>query len=239
MACYIPFFLLWGVVFLEDRSVLLTNALAGLAFGQVLDYALHRAHGGKPNWQSALITSGIVVLLLPFAELWQVLLTLILALGSKHLVRFKGGHIFNPASFGLAIGTLLFGYSLGWLPDSFVWVTVALGLANVWRVRKFTQVLSFLAAYLVLITIEAGVVPTTDLAWTSPGFQSLALALPWFFAFFMVPEPVTSLQPRRRQIEFGVLVAAAAFLATQFDLTDDAALLWGLLSANLYARIVK
>ncbi len=57
----------------------------------------------------ALISGFIVALLLPEGQPWYVPLTAAsLASGSKHLLRWRGSNVFNPAAFGVAASVLLF-----------------------------------------------------------------------------------------------------------------------------------
>lgn len=56
-----------------------------------------------------LISGFIVALLLPDGQPWYVPLTAAaLASGSKHLLRWRGGNVFNPAAFGIAVSVLVF-----------------------------------------------------------------------------------------------------------------------------------
>lgn len=246
MACYMAFFVAWGIAFLPpsgDRALL---AAVVIAAGVALDYALHKLQTGRPNWQSALITSCIVTVLLPTGvSLGVALLAVALAIGSKHFLLLRAGpgsdrkrHVFNPAGFGVAVTAALFAYPLGWWPDSFLWLTLLFGLLNVWRVRKFTQVAAYAVVYLALVTVTAGF-PSGSLAFSDPGVQTLPLALPYFFMLFMLPEPVTSLQHRWGQIQFGALAAVTAIVASYVPALAGAAVIWGLLAANVFAFFAR
>ena len=237
MACYVATLVVWGVLFLSPQSDRLLIAAVVIPLGVIADHLLHRSHAGRPNFESSLITSGIVALLLPPGiSLLQAAAAVLLAVGSKHIIRFKGKHLFNPAAFGVAVTAIVFGYALGWWPDSYVWIAVALGLLNVWRVKKFPQVLSFAAVYIVLLLVLSSL-PLGSFSFDGLGQQTLPLALPWFFMLFMLPEPVTSRQPRDEQLVFGALAAAVGVAATYVGVLADAAMLWGLLAANAFARL--
>lgn len=242
MVAYMVTLVVWGALFLSPQADRAAVAAVVIPAGVLLDYALHKLQTGRPNWKSALITSSIVTVLLPPGiNLGVALLAVTLAIASKHflLVGFGGGakrHVFNPAGFGVAVTAALFGYSLGWWPDSYVWLVVAFGLLNVWRVRKFTQVISYAVVYLVLVTLVAGF-PVGGLSYSSLASQSLPVALPYFFILFMLPEPVTSLQPRWSQIQFGALAALVAFGVSYVPVIGGAAVIWGLLAANVFARL--
>jgi Na+-transporting NADH:ubiquinone oxidoreductase subunit NqrB len=235
MVSYMATLALWGALFVEPHGKRWAILLVVVPLGVIADWVLHRAQTGKPNFESSLITSLIVAVLMPTdIGLGVAALAVLTAIASKHFVLQRQKHIFNPASFGVAVTSLLFGYNLGWWPDSFVWLTVFFGLLNVWRVKKYPQIGSFFVVYLLLATIFVGF-PKAGLSASDLGQQTFLLAFPWFFTLFMLPEPVTSLQPRARQIEFGALAAAAGFALSYVGRFDLAAPLWGLLLANLYA----
>lgn len=239
MACYMATLALWGALFLDSSAERFSLLSVVVPIGMVLDYFLHRAQTGRPNIESSLITSAIVAVLLPpDVSLFVAAAAIVLAIGSKHFLLYEKRHILNPAAFGVAVTAAVFGFGLGWWPDSFVWLTVAFGLLNVWRVRKFPQVISFTAVYLVLTALFA-TFPAGSLLFDGLGQQTLPVALPWFFMFFMLPEPVTSLQPRTKQIIFGAVVAAVGFAVTYVPTLDAVAILWGLLAGNLYARLAR
>jgi hypothetical protein len=243
MAAYMAFFVAWGIIFLPAHADRALIAAVVIPVGMLLDYALHKLQTGKPNWESALITSSIVTVLMPpGVNPGIALLAVALAIGSKHFIlvgaKDSKKHIFNPAGFGVAVTAALFGYSLGWWPDSFLWLTLAFGLLNIWRVRKFTQIIAFAVTYIVLITATAGF-PSGSLAFSDFGTQTLPLALPYFFMLFMLPEPVTSLQHRWGQIQFGALAALVAVGVSYVPALAGAAIIWGLLAANFFAHLAK
>lgn len=242
MAAYMSTFVLWGIAFLPDSGERALIALSVIPLGVLLDYVLHRWQTGRPNWESELITSCIVTVLMPTGIEWYVPpLAVAVAIGSKHFLllgnRGNKRHIFNPASTGVALTALLFGYSLGWWPDSFLWLTIAFGLLNAWRAKRVTASVTFLAVYAALLALTLGSLPLGGFQLGGPGVQSVPLILPYFFAFFMVVEPVTSLGPRRQQVEFGTLVALTTFALSYVPAVAPAAPLWGLLVANVYARL--
>ena len=236
MAAYIATFVAWGIAFLEPHDDRALIAAAVIPFGMLFDWALHTFQTGKPNWQSALITSGIVTLLMPPDVTLPVAVGAVaLAIASKHFLLVGKKHVFNPAAFGVAVTAAVTGLSLGWWPDSFLWLTLLFGLLNAWRVKKFPQILSFTVVYIALITVLTSF-PASSLAFSDLGIQSLPLQLPYFFILFMLPEPVTSVQPKWQQIQFGALAAVVAFGVTFVPVLGGASVLWGLLAANVFAR---
>ncbi len=240
MAAYMATFVAWGILFLPPQGERALIAAVVIPVGMLLDYVLHKLQTGRPNWQSALITSSIVTVLMPpGVNLGVAVLAVALAIGSKHFLllgRDHKRHVFNPAGFGVAVTAALFGYSLGWWPDSYIWLAVFFGLLNVWRVRKFPQIVSYAVVYLVLVSLAVGF-PAGGFSYSGLAGQSLPVALPYFFILFMLPEPMTSLQPRWSQIQFGALAALVGFGASYVPVIGGAAVIWGLLAANVFARL--
>ena len=208
-------------------------ALSVIPIGAALDYLLHRlqktSQTGYPR--SGLISVLIVTTLLPLdIGVLSAAAIGILAIASKHFIRTKNVHIFNPAAFGACAGVLLFGIPVGWWADSFAWLALLLGIVNVWRIRKFWQVGSFLASYVLLNLIVNGSFLLQP--------KHLLVTLPWFFMLFMLPEPKTSLRGKKTEIAFGAVVATATTAYQFVRIISGAPLLFGLLSANLL-RIAK
>ncbi|MFQ5968049.1 MAG: RnfABCDGE type electron transport complex subunit D [Acidimicrobiia bacterium] len=76
----------------------------------VLDVPLRSAITGVRRFPKGALISGLIVaLLLPEGQPWYVpLAAAAIAIGSKHLVRWRGRHVFNPAAAGIAVSILLF-----------------------------------------------------------------------------------------------------------------------------------
>ncbi len=242
MASYVATLVLFGLAFLPPFGERLQITLLVVAAGLAADYGLHKlqetGRSGFPR--SGLITSLIVTLLMPpEVPLLQALLAVLLAIGSKHFLLKGRRHIFNPASFGVAVTAALFGFGLGWWPDNYtafngyLILAVGLGLVNVYRVRKYPQLLAFAAVYFLLVFIG------TDFKLPALSVQSLASAWPWFFTFYMLPEPLTSPGQKQQQLIFGALAALVTAGALQVELLSRAAPLWGLLAANAYAAVKR
>lgn len=171
-----------------------------------LDYFLHRLHtpGYNKRPLSGTITALIVLLVLPFdVPIWILIASILAALLSKHLIRLNGRHIFNPAAFGLVLTGMLTGVKFGWWGDALPWLTVILGVAAVYRIKKQLQAAAFLVTYLLLFALSQFNV----IAAGEESLFFLLFAMSWFFTLVMVPEPMTSPPIRRGQIGFGVLVA--------------------------------
>jgi Na+-translocating ferredoxin:NAD+ oxidoreductase RnfD subunit len=76
----------------------------------VLDVALRPASTGIKTFPTSALISGLIVaLLLPEGQPWYPpLAAAAIAMGSKHLLRWRGRNVFNPAAAGVAVSVLLF-----------------------------------------------------------------------------------------------------------------------------------
>ena len=187
--------------------------------------------------KAGLITGLILSLVLPL-EVYPLIAAFaaVVAIASKHLLRLERHQIFNPATFGLVASGLLFKIPFGWWGDSIPWLVVLLGIVTVLRTRKEIQVLGFVVTY---TTIQYFF---TKNSGSIAGFEVLQTALAtnsWFFALFMVPEPVTSRLPFRLSPAFGFIAASAGInlALIKFSPISNNSLLLGLLVANLIAFI--
>lgn len=227
MVFYMAVLVGYGLYALSEPLQQLKIILIIVIVGMVFDYLLHRwQKTGRNRFPlSGLISSLILVILLPTSiSVLEAIVAILIAIASKHFLLFRKRHIFNPAAFGAAASVILFGLPLGWRADSYVWLVILLGLGNIYRVRKYWQVSSFLMVYLILLHTLGGLSRINIFTF---------YAIPWFFILFMLPEPVTSLYGKRNEIIFGSVVAGMTFVFTYFPFFSEGALLWGLLTGNL------
>lgn len=222
---------LYGIWALGDVRGSLTVLLMVVPVGLALDYILHYLQNttlkGKFP-ESGLITSLIVTVLMPLQVAPPIAIgSIILAILSKHFVRYGGEHVFNPASFGVVVVSLFTPFPLAWWPDGYIWLAILLGVVNLWRTRKYFQAITFLAVYLVFL-------------FTIVNDSKIALlSLPFFFACFMLPEPVTSEGGIKGQIFFGLSASVGAIIATYIPAISMASLPAGLMLANLTRYLWK
>ncbi|GEM_PF-1610034 len=218
-------FVLYGVYALGDSQGALRVLLIVVPVGLALDYFLHYFHATERKQkfpESGLITSLIVSVLMPLSVDWRIAVASVcLAILSKHFIRFRGEHVFNPASFGVLVVSLFVAFPLAWWPDGYIWLAIILGLLNLWRTRKYAQAVSFLVPYFAFLFI------------INQDVTIAALTLPFFFICFMLPEPVTSQGGWRGQITFGLIAGIGAILVSYAPQIGSAALPAGLLLANL------
>jgi enediyne biosynthesis protein E5 len=192
----------WAIVLAIGCSVITEIVLSKLVTGK------------WKNITSAYITGISVGILIRSAYLWPFILTSVISIMSKYVLRFKGKHIWNPSNFGIS-WMLMFapfgvaGLSIQWgnnfLPMVIVW---ALGLAIVWRVKRLHITLTYVVSFIIFSWIRSlitGDIFFTELApLTGPMYQ--------LFIFFMITDPATTVKGRKGQILVAFLIAFIEFL---------------------------
>ncbi|MBA2943759.1 RnfABCDGE type electron transport complex subunit D [Paenibacillus sp. CGMCC 1.16610] len=168
--------------------------------------------GKRKKWlaDGSVITGIIIGLILSTTTSWYlIVITVIMAILSKHLIVFKKKPVFNPAAFGLLLSILFFQTGQSWwgaFGDLPVWTIGFLlvgGYLVTNRVNKFPQVFSFLSAYFLLLLLM-GFMHVGEVADAfRPPFINASL----FFALFMLTDPPTSPASNKDQVIFGVLSA--------------------------------
>ena len=135
--------------------------------------------------------------------------TAAVALLSKYLIRFRGGHVFNPSNFGLVLCFLLLGperadpLALWWGPMS-AWMALALvvilvgGLAILSRLRLLELAVFFWVAFAAGIAVLAASGHAMTARWhlgpvTGWEFWRVLVFSPEIlvFLFFMITDPKT------------------------------------------------
>lgn len=196
----------------------------------------------------AIVTGLILTLIIdPSALWWQILVIAASAMAIKNFLRIGSRHVFNPAASGLLIGWALFGLNPSWWGPSFYsgsWLTpqnilILLAVVGVFYVSGYRLKRYYsMAAYLVVLSVLSTITSTSF----SPQsiFATLLSPGTLFYAFLMLPEPMTSPVNKKRQMMYGAAVAA---LSTVFiyvfnntnlaTLNTPDALIVSLLLANL------
>ena len=124
--------------------------ILAIAGSIVAEMVLARVILGKwKNLASAYITGISVGILVRSTFIWPFLLTSVISIMSKYVLRYKERHIWNPSNFGVS-WMLMFapfsvaGLSVQWgnnmLPMLVIWM---LGLVIVWRVKRLHITLTY------------------------------------------------------------------------------------------------
>ena len=161
--------------------------------------------------------------------------TAAVSLLSKYVIRFRGGHVFNPSNFGLVLCFLLLGperaepLELWWGPMS-AWMVLALvvilvgGLAILSRLRLLEIAVVFWIAFAAGIAVLAASGHAMTARWhlgpvTGWEFWRVLVFSPEIlvFLFFMITDPKTNPRGRlgRRLYAVGIALVAVLLIAPQ------------------------
>lgn len=217
-------------------SLLLTLIFLILS-GQFIDIALTYLTQKKLFLSySALVTASLVFLIIDKnSPLWLPLLTLFIAIASKHLLKIGPGHIFNPAAFGILSVSIIIQTPPSWWGTSWsglLPLIIILGSFPVLlRLRRLYMVFGFLIIYILYSFV-------TTLHLNFLFFLDGTIIL---FAFIMLPEPQTSPFMRNWRYIFGFFVGLLAIpiakLSSIYPTLDF--LIASLLSADLLSFILN
>ncbi|MGH2645892.1 MAG: RnfABCDGE type electron transport complex subunit D, partial [Chitinophagaceae bacterium] len=163
----------------------------------------------RKNLASAYITGISVGILIRAPMAWPYIITALLAIMSKYVIRYKFKHLFNPSNFG--VSWMLFmaplsvaGLSIQWgsnfLALAVIWV---LGLLIVYRAKRFHVTITYVISFIILAYVRSLIVGDTFLAEVSP----LTGPMYQLFIFFMMTDPVTTVSTKKGRILVAILVA--------------------------------
>lgn len=151
--------------------------------------------------KSAVISGFIVSGILDYHQSYFYLVVFsLLAIVSKHIIRFKKQHIFNPANFSLFAASL-FRIPLTWNIESNIYIIIALGMYIAYSIKKMPHIIGFLVFFIGLFTAQG---------------MNPILLISWFFLFIMLIEPKTSGFGKLRGFVFGSVAGMASFLIYKF-----------------------
>jgi len=229
-----PWLLLFSVAFILAVCILANETLAKIFLAPV-------------NAESVYITALILALLITppqsfldgnylemafWASLW--------AIASKFIFAIRRKHIFNPASFGVAVTALTLNQAASWWVGTLPLLPFVVigGLLIVRKVQRFDLFWSFLIVGLISIAFGSlgfirGFGSVGVLAWRSLAFTPIL-----FFGSVMVTEPLTMSPKRTERVVYGALVGFLNAPWMHFGslyLTPELALLIG----NIYTYIVS
>ena len=183
------------------------------------------------SYRSAIITGLSLTLLLRADNLWVHPIAAAVAISSKSLIRVRGKHLFNPATFGIIFAMLM-------LPG--VWVSpgqwgqdvalagwmVALGAFVASRAHRGDISWCFLLCYVGALAMR---IAYLGQRWGVLEHQ-LANGALILFAFFMISDPMTAPNHPRARAMHAAMVAAIAFI-WQFELYAYNGMIWALFLA--------
>jgi Na+-transporting NADH:ubiquinone oxidoreductase subunit NqrB len=230
--------LLWGVfglAFDVDAAV----CAAIIISAQLTQWACTRLwRAGRYEVKSALISSLSLCLLLRTNLVEVAVVTAVIAIASKFVLRIGGKHVLNPTNGALVI-MLLAGAPMWVSPGQwgnvafFAFLLVCAGTMTVTRSSRIDVVVAFLLSWSALV-IGRSLLVGEPMAIPFHRLQSGAVLL---FAFFMISDPKTTPDARAGRILFAVAVALGAYVV-QFKLFRTNGLLWSLSACSLAVPLI-
>jgi Na+-translocating ferredoxin:NAD+ oxidoreductase RnfD subunit len=223
----------------EGGGTVAINLGAAVLAAGLVDLVLLRVRKGHWEYPSgAVLTAMIVVMVMRAQEPWTIaVVTSVVAVLSKYVLRTRQANVFNPAAFALVLMFYLMPHGQSWwgaLPEvTPLWLRATLLLGGVYltnRVNKLPLVISFLGAYFCLFTATAFL---GDARHVAEIFRSPDIDAVIYFALVILTDPPTSPAKYRGQWIFGILAAAAGYAV--FMLSGAVYfLLAGVLIANVW-----
>ncbi len=221
------------------------HALAAVIAAAVFDAAVAKLLKRRVTVSTGGIITGLIVadVLSGLDPLYVVVLTTLIALASKHLLKRGRKPIFNPAAVGLLAAIGIFGAAESWwagmalMPVWYLALMLAVGIFVSIRVKKYPQALTFMATYLLGVLAMAyfhlGLASATPADALREPFINSAL----FLGFFMLTDPPTSPGTTPEQVVFSIItgIVSVGMFMTFGGLTY---LLVGLLAGNVFTAVL-
>ena len=192
-----------------------TSLVASVGAAVVTEIILARFLLGKwKNISSAYISGISVGILIRSTMIWPYVITAVLSIMSKYVLKYKGSHLWNPSNFG--VSWMLFmapmdvaGLSIQWgsnfLGLAVIWI---LGLAIVYQAKRLHVTVTYVISFLILAYLRSLIVGDTFLAEVSP----LTGPMYQLFIFFMITHQGTSVSTKKGRIIVVILVALVEFV---------------------------
>lgn len=177
-------------------------AVAGISFSAFFDLLVNRIFLKKTIFPKSAIISGLILAgVLDYREQFLTLFIFaLLVIISKHILKFREKHIFNPANFAL-FAAVVFRYPLTWHIESNTYLIVIIGLYLAYTLGKIPHITGFLVPFSLLFFLG--------------GINPFSL-ISWFFLFIMLIEPKTSGFGMRRGFIFGAIAGVSSYLFFKF-----------------------
>ncbi|CAG9623398.1 RnfABCDGE type electron transport complex subunit D [Sutcliffiella rhizosphaerae] len=158
---------------------------------------------------SAFITGLGISLLIASNYIWPYIVTGIIAIGLKYLLRYKGAHVFNPNNIAVVLMITILPSFVVVSPkqwtNGFLMMTIiiCLGFLLVKFAKRIEVCLSFIITFLVFAFIR-------HIVYGAPLFAALGPLLgasTQLFIFFMITDPKTSPKTTKGKIAYGITIA--------------------------------
>lgn len=214
------------ILFLERDFLFAFGIFTALLFSIGTDTLINYLRTRKLTVTESSLVSGLIIgyVISSDERWWIIALAAILAITSKHIIKIRDRHLFNPAAFGVFVTVLAFGAYTQWKASYMWYIIIPFGVYFILKIKKLEAALSYILASLVLYGGQA-------IIQKVPLFNIFGY-LNYFFIFIMLIEPKTTPVRRLSKILFGAGAAVLTFIFYEIGTVPEAELL-GLLSFNL------
>lgn len=169
--------------------------------------------GTWKNLASAYVSGISVGILIRSNMLWPYVITAVISIMSKYVLRYKGRHLWNPSNFG--VSWMLFmaplsvaGLSTQWGSNLAAMAVIwTLGLLIVARAKRLHVTVTYVISFVILAYIRSLINSDTFLAELAP----ITGPMYQLFIFFMITDPPTSVSTKKGRIIVVILVALVEF----------------------------
>ena len=173
--------IIFGIFTARKILIPLSGAITGLSLGILIE---------SYDWRIYVVSS-----------IW--------AIASKHLVKVKDQHLFNPSNFGVVTAILL-SHGVATVAPGSQWggdfryavIIFIIGMMMMWRVNRLPLVLGWLSAYCLMGLIRMAVGQGGLIFVLGP----LTGAEFTLFTFSMIPDPKTSPSEKSSQVLWGLSI---------------------------------
>jgi Na+-translocating ferredoxin:NAD+ oxidoreductase RnfD subunit len=169
---------------------------------------------------SAMVTGLGLGLLLRSPDVAPFIIIEVIAMSSKHLIRYQGKHIFNPGNFGLVVclaftnGVTQVTPGQWGTSGTLVLLVLCVGLFLGYSVGRLRILAVFFAVHFVVANIGQALHPSTMMVWHGMLSSSVFPASILIFGFFMLSDPRTSPRTATGGVAYATAVAVLAELFT-------------------------
>jgi Na+-translocating ferredoxin:NAD+ oxidoreductase RnfD subunit len=193
----------------EPHFAFLAGFFWSLFFSVLIEGAVLFFKTRKFQITSTALTSGFIIgyVLSSESPWWMFLAVAAFTIGLKHILRFHGKNLLNPAALGIFLAVLLLKGTTEWKGAYLWYFLIPAGLYIVNKIKKIEIVWGYFAMSLLLFIPQALVQGSS--LWNIPGYFNS------FFIFIMLIEPKTTPPTRWPKIVFGAGVALLVFLLTE------------------------
>lgn len=176
----------------------------------VLDVMLGLATAGRIFVPLSGVITGLSLGILLESYDWRVFVVAsVWSIASKHLIKVRGAHLFNPSNFGV-VTALLLSHGVATVAPGSQWggdfryaaLIFAVGMIMMWRVNRLPLVLGWLSSYCLmgLLRMAAG---QGGLVFVLGPLTGAEFTL---FTFSMIPDPKTSPEGKSSQVLWGFAI---------------------------------